>query len=193
MITKLIKTLLACSFLGTSSIALAVPVTFDFTGQPNGVGDPLTYSVGGIDLEVNGLPDPRVAVDLRAGLGVKLLNTRDNNQIDGSGPDETLLFSFSSVVELTNITFGNVQRNDDFTLSIDGVEVFNQDIPGTGSPSVEIVSIDAIGSIFGFSVQGNNDDYFIRNITVQAVPESGTTFVLVGFSLLSLALARRLV
>ena len=193
MIKISLKTLSIGLFLGAHSIALAVPVTFDFTGSPNNTGDPLTYSEGGIDLTINGYPDPAVAVDLNLGLGVNFTQIpADSEQIDGAGRTETLEMEFSPNVQLLSVTFGNVQQNDGFTLSVDGTEFFNGDIPGLGQPFINTSSSNLIGSTFTFGVTENNDDYFIRNITVQAIatPESGTTLVLAGLGILGLTILR---
>lgn len=184
MIKKLIG---VSAFLLISSAASAGLVSYDFTGGPTTFGDPLLFSQDGLDLSVTGTPG--VSVDTRWGLGVKS-SKRDSYQVDGQGPDETLSFSFLQDVDLVSVIFGNVQYNDDFSLSVDGTLIGSADIPGGNT--FDFSAYNFTGNTFDFGVEGRNDDYFIRGITVDTVDVSEAgSLALLGLGLVGLGFSRR--
>jgi hypothetical protein len=186
---KILPILSGIALLALSSVTYAVPVTFDFTGEPNGKGDPLLYSQDGIDLTVTGKPG--YAVDTDRGLGVKS-DKKDNTQIDGKGSLDILTMDFSEIVDLLSVTFGSVQKNDGFTLHVDGVLEFNQKIPGLGKPTFDLTSYALSGSSFDFGARKKKDDYYIRSITVEAtsVPEPAA-LLLMSLGLVGVGVARK--
>jgi hypothetical protein len=184
MIKKLIG---VSAFLLISSAASAGLVSYDFTGGPTTFGDPLLFSQDGLDLSVTGTPG--VSVDTRWGLGVKS-SKRDSYQVDGQGPDETLSFSFLQDVDLVSVIFGNVQYKDDFSLSVDGTLIGSADIPGGNT--FDFSAYNFTGNTFDFGVEGRNDDYFIRGITVDTVDVSEAgSLALLGLGLVGLGFSRR--
>lgn len=156
---------------------------FDFTGSRS-TQDSLNFSEDGIDLEVTAFATSIFGVSERdvaqrnRGLGVKsddFLGPLDSPQIDGFGPNETLLLTFSPDVSLVAATFSNVQRNDEFSLFVDGDLLVSEDIPNNNTFNFTSLAPNNEGSQFGFSVTDFNDDYFLKSVKVKAIEEPVST------------------
>jgi hypothetical protein len=181
-----IKQFLAASLvILMSSTASAALVSFDFTGGPTQIGDPLSFSEGGYELIVTGTPG--VAVDTDFGLGVRSRLLFDSNQVDGAGPDETISFSFAQNVRLVSVIFGAVGFDDDFTLALNGVVLGSADIPNGNV--FDFTQFDLSGTSFGFGVAGSNDDYYISGLTVDVAAPS--VIALFGLALAAIGFSRR--
>ncbi|MEJ6393165.1 hypothetical protein V8J82_07865 [Gymnodinialimonas sp. 2305UL16-5] len=201
--------------LGTAAFATAaqaVPVTISFDGlgaqnnqQIVNVGD-----VGeGVNLSIdadtfrrisfapagpartyrlNG--DTSAVVNTQQGSGDQGLGVLDeddfNDDVDGFGDNDILLFSFSRSVNLLSITFDNVNDAlfgngpDDFlgfasAGPIDPSDTFTsiiRDIPNVaGDDGVFTIAAPGVaGSFFGIGAIGNNDSWRIRSLTVDIAP-----------------------
>jgi hypothetical protein len=103
----------------------------------------------------------------------------DSLQTDGLGADETLQLSFNKQISLVSATFSRVGFNDDFRLLVNGNQLVSADIPGgnildSGTGTFNFTSFarpNRTGSVLGFTVADNNDDYFLSSIEVEPVPE----------------------
>lgn len=216
----------SASLLALSSTALgmfAAPAaeaasikTVDFAGAgPNvpslffDLGDGLeltvtagTHSGGGAGanapLNVTGTADISQTGGGAPGIGVRS-RIVDSSQLDSSGPNEFLRFTFSQDVTLLSTVFEAASNagagTDEFDLGIDGVDL---DIDGTfgtdrlrnfsdaGFPGgtdrevdfsggVDFVGdgtlalLPATGQVFDFYTDDRNDDYRIHSLTVEAV------------------------
>jgi hypothetical protein len=99
------------------------------------------------------------------------------------------------ITTIGSAAFSSVQRDDGFTLFIDGKPVLGSrgnsiDIPGVGSNQIfnfptSVSSI--VGESFVFSVGERNDDYKLKSATFAAVPEPASTLGLLAFGLFSTA------
>ncbi|MGB3652287.1 MAG: PEP-CTERM sorting domain-containing protein [Rivularia sp. (in: cyanobacteria)] len=106
----------------------------------------------------------------------------ERNEIDGNALDkkETLNLRFNKLVKLISATFSRVDTNDDFKLFVDGTELVAAAIPGgnatdTGSGTFDFSSYNATGTVLGFTVgDDNNNEYFLKAVEVQEVPEPTT-------------------
>ena len=194
--------------LATIKPANAATIVYDFgTLTPNSIvgnnagnASLLEFTVDGITLKATGT-EGTANVNIRqilnnpnngnpGGLGVRGSNL--NGQIDGRGGDfEALLLELDRTVRIVSATFTRVNsnNNDDFTLSVDGNNTISGDIPldiispngndlGTGTLNFNDL---LIGNLFAFSVTENDDDYRLKSVTFETVPEP--TSILGLFSL----------
>ena len=105
------------------------------------------------------------------GLGVKR-GYHDSAQIDGKGADETLRLTFARTIKLVSATFSAVGHNDDADITLDGSSIYNGDIPNNywGFGTIAF-SNTPLGTVADFSIIGKNDDYFLKYVDVESVPE----------------------
>lgn len=178
--------------LGGGEVAGAFSFSFDLGGS-TAVNSSFSYNTGDVGLTVTGFRDNLLGggttsafvVRSSGGLGVTsvLSDITDPLQIpelDGLGLDEGLQFEFDQKITINSATFSRVDSDDDFTVSVDGGGLFlSEDIPGgnlfdTGVGTFNFSAFDAgsrTGTLVSFSVGGNNDDYILKSIEVEAVPE----------------------
>ena len=156
----------------------AEAVTFNFAGLD--LAPSLNFSQGGINVTATGAATngSRLVSQVPVGLGV-FGGLGDSLQTDGLGADETLQLAFNKQIRLISASFSRVGFNDDFRLLVDGDELVSADIPGgnildLGTGTFDFTSFalpDRTGSVLGFTVAGDNDDYFLSAIEVEPVPE----------------------
>ena len=190
-----------CISAGLSSFMAneASAIVFDFGG--NGSNGRLgqeseSFTVDGLFLEATAfdrLGSSRNVTRRNAGLGVRLpgiFGGFDSPQIDGLGLDETLSLTFGTSgdtrVALNSATFSRVDGNDEFTLFTDGdAFLTNASIPNSGIfDFTSFVRPDRTASGFNFQVTDFNDNYFLRSVDVETVPEPLTvigTALALGF------------
>ncbi|MEO0424497.1 MAG: PEP-CTERM sorting domain-containing protein [Pseudomonadota bacterium] len=165
--------LIAGATLCWTGVASASPIVFDLTRSVSGNDNVASVTlVDSSTLSVNIDAEPGIReVDWdEQGMGVQGLFEFDD-QLDGFGRDESLIFSFSESVRLLSATFSRVGSNDDFRLITGGGVIVDGD-PGLQNP-FDFISFDLVDSLFEFTVIGANDDYKISEIVVARIPEPG--------------------
>ncbi|MGK7902416.1 MAG: hypothetical protein AB4352_13560 [Hormoscilla sp.] len=188
--------------------AQAASLIYDFTGSPAKRDSSLDFTEGGITVRATGSvglnTNPRDVVQTASGLGVfgGCIRPRlcEDPEVDGWIRGETLLLRFDSPVRIHSAMFSRVGFNDEFTLFVDGDELVSADIRGgngddTGIGFFNFTRFDpedrtAVG--FGFTVTDRNDDYMLRKIRIETVPEPALVLGLLAASALgALALQRQ--
>lgn len=177
------------------SVSPATATTFDFTRDflasiaPDSSSK--TFVVDGIQLTVTAGTFPRnpnpseidfstrlVDQDFFSGLGADS-GLFEDDDIDGNGGNDVLVFSFSPGVVLESIDFGNVDGNDDFAFgAVDGTTfsrivdfqdveniVDSTEFPALGLVTASDFGIGAIGGQ-GREFQSRKDDFTIQRLTV---------------------------
>lgn len=162
--------------LTTASSASAASITFDFGGTA-GQQESFTQTENGLTVEATGkLPngDDRDVFQDADGFGV-FRGEGENSQIDGIGVDkrETLNLSFDNIVTLLSATFTKVDSGDEFRLFVDGSQLV-ADTPIVGNETFDFTSVNATGTVLGFTVGDSDDDYFLKSVEVKEVPEPTT-------------------
>lgn len=183
--------------LGIGRSSQAIVFNFGGNGSHSFEGESsLEFNSGGLLVTATGSASNgriRNVTQRNGGLGVRragFFDFLDSPQIDGLGPDETLTLSFGTSgdqkVVLSSATFSKVDGNDEFTLLTDG-ETFlaNQSIPSSGLYDfTSFVRSDRTASGFSFRATDWNDNYYLKSVDVERVPEPITvvgTFIAVGF------------
>ena len=159
--------------LATASAASAASITFDFSGN-GGKQQSFNLVEDGLSVTATGeLVDGSSRDVFQDGDGFGVFRGGDENtQIDGVNDDkrETLNLDFDNLVTLLSATFAKVDSNDEFKLFVDGNQlVSDTDIPDGGT--FDFTSSNATGTVLGFSIGDSNDDYFLKSVEVQEVPE----------------------
>ncbi|MEM9768254.1 MAG: PEP-CTERM sorting domain-containing protein [Cyanobacteria bacterium P01_D01_bin.71] len=162
----------------TLNLEAAQAITFNLGGFPT-VSSSFFLQEDGIGLTINGSDEngnSRSVARGPNGVGVFLDGSADDFETDGFGPDETLNLLFDSTVDLISATFSRVGFNDDFRLFVDGSATVDADIPGGnifdfGIGTFDFTPFETIGDQFGFTVIGFNDDFFLKSVEVEKVPE----------------------
>jgi hypothetical protein len=159
--------------------AQAATITFDFTNvvdnnnpvsEVDVAGSLAGYSVN-VRANTSGNVSGEVLYQADQGLGV-IAAPGDNNQVDGNGSNDRLIFLFNRPVRLEQIVFGNVQGNDEVRVnaSLAGVDITprpaNNASPVANTLLFNSLEIDRAVVI----ARDNNDDFYVRSITVSEVP-----------------------
>ena len=142
--------------LGIASAAPAAAVTFDFAAANSGNwADSLTYASGGLGLTVTGGDTTggkgKVATWAGWGLGMRSASdctsrsgcTGSDHQIDSSGLNDVVTFTFSKAVSITQLVFNLVDKGDTFDLYANGA------VAGGGAVASVVNLASAPGTSFG--------------------------------------------
>ncbi|MGD1850976.1 MAG: PEP-CTERM sorting domain-containing protein [Cyanophyceae cyanobacterium] len=221
--------------VGTADVARAgklVSKTIDFTGLYGKSVPNIFQDLGnGVSLDVTAgfhaeganenapfddVYDAKVSKKYGYGLGVKNSPYDGSNELDGSGYQDILRFTFSQDVTLHKVFFSKADYFDQFDASIDEVDLhinntfgtdYIVDFPEVGYTGIHRVNFKkgvdfagdgtskkfpAIGQIFDFYTANKHDDYRIAGLKVWVmVPEPGTVLGLLGVGAAMVGVARK--
>jgi len=170
------RTTIGRGFLG-AALALATSgaahasTTFLFAG-PLGVDSSFVFSEDGISVTATGSNTSGPPHVLQGPLGLRVVSAIfDSVELDGFGPDETLTLTFGQPVMIEHALFSLVSGNDDIRIEADN-GVFDVDDPDAllGFSFTSFTPAPT-GGVFGFTVQGNNDDYALKALKVKPVTD----------------------
>ncbi len=140
--------------------------TFDVAGNPPGPG---------FNIDVNGEINISLLQGVE-GLGINNNNPDTNNDIDGFGSNDILIFSFDQEVTLTQILFENFAPGDGFVFAQPGVSP-NADrfsINPLGFPDTDgdegVFDLNFTGSVFGIGAIFGGDDFLLSGLTFDVAP-----------------------
>ncbi|GJQ60231.1 MAG: hypothetical protein SCALA701_30320 [Candidatus Scalindua sp.] len=186
--------------IGMANMSTAASIIYDFTGANTGTHESLNLTVDGVSVNVTAWANlsaedgssPWFQVtgqnagvyDGSTGLGVYTGTRNDRYSIDGQNGspdgidfDEGLLFTFSAPINLEAIEFEQWGLGDDFNLTIDGVDIFQDN---GNDPFVTSLP----GEEFMIWGDGNSDQFRIEKLTFdnqlasEPVPEPATIAIL---------------
>jgi len=207
---------LCLCLLCLSKMAGATPITsitFDFTLAV----EDFCYQFDDFELQVGAYAEDDdckifsavITQTTNDGLGVASSDS-DDGQLENSGPNDILQFSFSRTVTMSKIGFSLVDDDDEFLLAVDkGSFSDPTDIIGEHSDRLQeklyAFSLNSFGSIFEFKTRDSKDDFRIKFMTVDYVPTLSSfsepspivptpepsTWLLLGGGLVTLFLQRR--
>lgn len=218
---RLLTTACAIACMGTAAAASTVTVSFEtddagFVSVPVGgtAGTPLsagianfgvvadTFDIVGGDLDLNGERRINITQNVE-GLGVNNRNPDSDDNIDGFGSNDILIFSFDRDVRLEEIIFENVSDdriirtrfgpinlggNDDFVFYVPGSTPnfsesdidFPLPFPDTDGDEGSFNFGGQVVSMFGIGALGRDDNFRVSKITVSEVPLPASALLLLA-------------
>ncbi len=200
MFSRIIRVLPILTFCFAAQLS-ATPVTITF-----GTGGTPGFTTGGPTVGPGTIPGTPALLTVRpgyTGLFGPVLGgfvTSDNrgygvnngfdldNDIDGQGRDDFLLFNFDRVVTLTQIVFGDFDSDDGggiARINSGSLSFIVPPVSAFGSPTLDLVGPNRTGSVFGVQAYQGDDSFRVRSLSFDdgvAIPEPGTwTMTLIGF------------
>lgn len=176
MYKKLLTATLVVGLTGMTQIQAKAATTIFFGGSLT-VEDSFTYTTNdGITVTATGSAGNNSRDVIRGPLGIGVFGGfPDDPEVDGVGPDETLILEVDPAVSLIAATFARVDRRDEVTIILDGNDFFSGNIPGGNRRDTDIGTVRISNAPFAtqieFTVTDRNDDYLLKKIKVDVVPE----------------------
>ncbi|KAA5605254.1 hypothetical protein F1188_11835 [Roseospira marina] len=144
-------------------------------------GSSLAFSSGGVSGTItaeltgigSGMASPAIIEEVGDGLGIRSSWIDPDDDIDSEGFEETMVFTFDRVVQLDFITFGDVDSDDDWTISVNGTTVNSQSDPFYFSNYFSNIWADTFTvSAFRDGLLGLNadDSFTIQSFGASVVP-----------------------
>ncbi|BAY36688.1 hypothetical protein NIES2111_10190 [Nostoc sp. NIES-2111] len=176
-ILKKVATVAAASTVALmATTAKASAVTINLNGN-FGTANSFSYTQSGVSVTATGVgSDPAQTLLFRNSNGLGVItgdDGNDNNQVDGLDINETLKLTFNPQVKLVRAIFSNVDNTpdgDEYSISVDNSLLQTGLIIGTGVVSVAINN-SPFGTLYSFTVTDGDDDYFLKAVEVEPVPE----------------------
>ncbi|ALF55858.1 hypothetical protein ACX27_28215 [Nostoc piscinale CENA21] len=178
-ILKNVATVAAASAVAVmATTGKASAITIDLGGSFS-TATSYSYTQGGITVQATGVganPAETLLFRNSNGLGVITGNDgNDNNQVDGLGINETLNLLFSPQVKLLKAIFSQVDADpdgDEYSISVDSSFLQSGNIASIGTGVVSVaINNSPFGALYSFTVTDGDDDYFLKAVEVQPVPE----------------------
>jgi hypothetical protein len=204
-----------------SLLALPVSAaTFDFTTYADGAQEVLTQSVPGLSVSVSagtytfdnqgflgsfntdqdgffGVGDLAVStqdgsgfLSGDAGIGVVLASLPGLGPNIG-GPGDLLTFTFDKMVRFDDVTFGNINFNDDVDVFVDGLLVTADD-PITGASPYDLSGLKGTQISFGADgILGGFDNFNVQALSATVPLPAGAILLITGLGGLFAARRRK--
>jgi hypothetical protein len=196
------------------SATSAQAVTYDFTGMSSGQQNTYTYgdltvgaghyhtSGGAVHSNITGdsVDDQVTRAYWGHGIDSDISGggQDSDNQVDGSGDNDVLVFKFGTAVTLVSVRFSYFGSDDEFSYFFDGDgngnldgDILADSLNPNGAGSNYTFGGTYFGTLFGIGAVDSNDEFRVRSITVSAVPVPAA-LPLFGAALLGMGfLARR--
>lgn len=121
------------------------------------------------------------------GLGVKN-HSIDSSRVDDVGRIDVLFIDLGSVFDVYKFTFGSLDGGDDIVINLDGNNIYD------GKPVYNPLVISSVeGQFLNFhpKVGSGSDEFYLKSISANVVPDTGSTLALFGLALLGLVGVRR--
>jgi hypothetical protein len=177
----------AGAIVAIGSPAQAALITFDLVG-PNLIAPTLSYSdPSGLSAISSGFSDSgKTSFVSRNTSGLGVTTSASAGLING---DKTLQLEFNQVIKVISATFGSVNTNDDFLMTV-GINYVAAAIPGS-APFI-FSPLLSPGNVVQFSKFNTGDSYRLKTITVDYSPTAvPTPAMLPGLVGLGLGVLRR--
>lgn len=149
---NMLKAVSLASFLALpTTAATAATVTFDFTASNSGPASSLSFSSGGVALDVSTTGGAN-SVQTWAGFGLGAPGD-SHHQVDSYGSPETVNFSFSRLVRLVSVAFNATYVDwwDDFALGQEGIILDTLDV----MPTVDVSGLTTLADDFSIGAVGS--------------------------------------
>ena len=159
--------------LGVGAVNRAEAITFNFSGN-QAFQDSFEFTADGATVTATGTNqdgDDALTTRNPFGLGV-LQQDGENNRLDGEGDFDILELSFDRPFVLGSATFARIVPDDQFSVSVDGNQLFSGDVPENMVFDFTQFELSArTGSMIAFTVVDSSDGFRVQELNADEVPE----------------------